>query len=287
MICPLCSSTKSQQIADKVWSIENGSVWRCTDCDLNFLHPIMSEAEEKEFYTKYNEHVVRRGVAPTNTPADLHDKCRPVALKRLSLTKTHFDSARTVLEIGTSTGAFLELLKDKESYGIEPTDNNREFCRQFCKEVFSDITDVPDSYFFDVICLFHTFEHIRNPISFLNECKKHLTGKSKIIVEVPSSCDPLLSIYNCVAYKEFYFQPMHPYVYSERSLDYVFKKAGFKTQEIIPYQKYGLDNHLTWLTKGKQGGDKRLTELFGENTEYLRACERIRLTDTLFFIGVL
>ncbi len=110
-------------------------------------------------------------------------------------------------------------------------------------------------------------------------------GGGYIVIEVPHSDDPLITLYDCEEFKDFVFQPMHPMVYNEKSLDYVFKKSGFYKEEVIYHQRYGLDNHLSWFKNKKSGGDNILSELFASNEEYKKKLISIKQTDTIFYIA--
>lgn len=287
MNCPLCKEKKTFLFHNKVWTVNKGKVYRCNNCDVAFIWPIFSGEKAKEFYKDYNEHVKSRGVTLTTRPGEFHQESKKLARGRYKIIKNYFKEAKSVLEIGSSTGAFLELLKDKQCYGIEPADNNRLYSKKFVKKVYSRISDIPKNKTFDIICMFHVFEHIKNPFNFLQKCKAHLAKGSMVVIESPLIEDPLISLYSCKPFKNFYFQPMHPYIYSLKSLDYVFLKAGFLKKDVIFYQRYGLDNHLTWLSKGKPGGDNHFKDLFGNNFEYKETLKNIKKTDTLFYIAQL
>ena len=62
MKCPICGSTKLEPIHDRVWSAKDKKVYRCNHCLVGFLNPMMTKAEEKNFYAAYNEHTKKRGV---------------------------------------------------------------------------------------------------------------------------------------------------------------------------------------------------------------------------------
>jgi SAM-dependent methyltransferase len=245
----------------------------------------MDDHEEKEFYKNYGKHVVARGVVATEDPAELHRKGQAAALDRFAKLGGYFIQPQRILEIGASTGAFLELLKGKDRCGVEPSDVHRRFLEQFCANTYRDLSDVPEEPCFETICLFHVFEHIKNPLEFLKQCARRLKKGGHVIIEVPYIEDPLLKLYNCAAFKEFYFQPMHPYVYSKRSLEHVFSQAGFRVKEFIYYQRYGLDNHLTWLAKGKAGGDPALSSIFRDQSSYKTDLERAQITDTIICVA--
>ena len=236
-------------------------------------------------YKDYNNYVKKRRPDSICSPQEFHRACRPEALKRHRVLRNFLEPPKVILEIGSSTGAFLELLKHKQCYGVEYADQNREYSRQFAKGVYADISEVPKNKRFDIICMFHVLEHIDKPIEFIKKCKSHLARDGKFLIEVPHIDDPLISLYNCRDFKDFYFQPIHPYVYSLRSLEYVFSKAGLKSKQVIYYQRYGLDNHLAWLSRGRPGGDKLFSELFGSNSHYIDSLCKIKKTDTIFYIA--
>jgi len=51
-------------------------------------------------------------------------------------------------------------------------------------------------------------------------------------------------------------------------------------------QRYGLSNHLEWLSKGKPGGNSKLENLFNSiNNDYINILEKEGITDTIFIIA--
>ena len=95
----------------------------------------------------------------------------------------------------------------------------------------------------------------------------------------------MLSLYGCATYREFYFQKQHPFVYSEASLRRVLERHGFSVQ-MIPYQRYGMENHLGWLSAGKPGGNAEFRDIFPRcEAAYTLALEARGLTDTVFAIA--
>ena len=285
MNCKNCNNKDVELFHNKVWSIDNGSVYKCNYCELIFIDPMMSENEEKEFYKNYNQHVKDRGVTVKNSVEEFHEKSKIIAQERFSIVSKFFKNKK-VLEVGSSTGAFLSLLNECNTNACELANDNLEYSKQFINgAAYSSIDDVMNNTF-DVICMFHVFEHIREPISFLNICKPLLNRGGYIVIEVPCSNDPLITLYNCEEFKDFIFQPMHPtMVYNEKSLDYVFQKSGYKKEETIYHQRYGLENHLSWFKNKKSGGDNKLKKLFSSNNEYKNKLISIKKTDTIFYIA--
>lgn len=286
MVCVNCKSEDIKLFHDHVWSIEDGKVYQCKNCELIFIDPMMSEEEEKTFYENYNEHVKKRGMTVENSIEEFHEKSKPIAQERYGVIEKFFKNKK-VLEIGSSTGAFLSLLENCQTSACELASENLEFSKQFISsKAYSSIDKVEEENF-DIICMFHVFEHIREPIRFLKTCKSRLKSDGYIIIEVPHANDPLITLYNCEEFKNFIFQPMHPMVYNKRSLDFVFQKAGFVMEDVIYYQRYGLDNHLSWFKNKTAGGDSKLKQLFSLLQDYKKILENTQQTDTLFYIAKL
>lgn len=284
MLCPNCKSQNIEIFHDKVWSLDDGKVYKCNSCELLFIAPMMSDDEERKFYENYNQHVQNRGMTVEKSVEEFHQKSLPTARERLAVLQKYFNNKK-ILEIGSSTGAFLSLLENCKTNACELATDNLHFSKQFINgRAYKALEDVNENNF-DIICMFHVFEHIKEPIKFLKSCAKLLKPDGLIIIEVPHSNDPLLTLYDCQEFKDFVFQPMHPMIYNKPSLDYVFHQSNLENSEVIYHQRYGLENHLSWFKNKKAGGDIQLTELFSKVKEYKEVLESIKLTDTIFYIA--
>ena len=80
---------------------------------------------------------------------------------------------------------------------------------------------------------------------------QHLKKGGAIFIEVPNLNDPLISIWNNQAYRNFFYHSDHLHYFSEYSLLKVIIEAGFKDSqvEIFYTQDYNLLNHLHSLLK--------------------------------------
>ncbi|UCG12803.1 MAG: class I SAM-dependent methyltransferase, partial [Deltaproteobacteria bacterium] len=154
-------------------------------------------------------------------------------------------------------------------------------------EHYSDVQELLEtSRSYDFVCLFHILEHILSPSEFIAGLRRLMLDTSFLIIEAPSFSDPLLSLYHSRAFAEFYFQSQHPYLYSPSSLRRLMEHNGYQTVELINYQRYGLENHLTWLSQGRPGGNQSFQELFRElEAPYIAALERCGNTDTVIWVG--
>ena len=183
-----------------------------------------------------------------------------------------------MLEIGAGNASFLAYVHDRlpdlsaacveSDCRIKPPRDRLSWLAQY-----PDIAAVGDRRF-DVVCIFHVLEHVLDPLPFLQSCVLLLGKGGRLIIEVPSLDDPLVSIYELPAYMDFFFQKQHPYYYSAASLRRMIDALGDRVEAMIPHQRYGLENHLNWLRNGKPGGDAGFRRVFTDtDASYRKSLE--------------
>ncbi len=102
-----------------------------------------------------------------------------------------------------------------------------------------------------------------------------------LVVEVPHANDLLISQQQCKLFIEFTLWSRHLVLHTRDSLQKLLGAAGFQDIQIKGVQRYGLANHLTWLSDGRPGGHKgrlSLLESQGLTQAYEAALD---CTDTL------
>lgn len=107
---------------------------------------------------------------------------------------------------------------------------------------------------FDLITLFHSLEHFLDPVEKLKSMKPFLEDRGKIIIEIPSLDDPLIKLYNSDSFQNFYYWSFHLFYFNDTTLKKVVEKAGYRVDFVRHEQRYGLGNHLYWLSKNKPNG---------------------------------
>jgi len=263
-----------------VWGAEDIAVYMNSAEDFAFLYPIP--------VIDYDDY------QPRSQKLNLKDakKLTVEIIRRLKKISDQFDDCTSVLEIGASEGAFLERLKayspSMSLASVEPdqaTASQRDKLPWLLQ--FDQLSDViKQGLKYDVICLFHVFEHISEPASFLEQIRACLSRNGKLIIEVPSLMDPLLKLYENEDYAGFYFQMQHPYIYGPSALARLLEHNGFKVKNSIPHQRYGLENHMNWFMSGQPGGSSKLRELFFDLDAQYRSCiEGSGFSDSFFLIG--
>lgn len=84
-----------------------------------------------------------------------------------------------------------------------------------------------------------------------------LNQGGEIIIEVPSSEDALLTLYKSDAFSKFTYWSQHLFLFNQHTISDLVKKANLKLNWVQQVQRYGLSNHLYWLSNKLPGGQKK------------------------------
>jgi SAM-dependent methyltransferase len=169
--CPLCGGHSYKNLFD----VGGASVVSCTKCGLtktkNFSTPDYTKYHRDKDYQKF-EWLFKN-----------------FFLKRIKTIEEFHKGTGKVLEIGCSTGTFLELFKNKgwEVWGIEPSKSGEIARKKRIKVVnaYFERAEVPTGYF-DIVILNHTLEHLENPVVILQKVKTVLKKDGIVFVDVPN-----------------------------------------------------------------------------------------------------
>jgi SAM-dependent methyltransferase len=133
------------------------------------------------------------------------------------------------------------------------------------------------------VTMFHVMEHIYNPLEFLKDLHSRMPEGCSLIIETPSSQDALLVKFECEAFQNFTYWSHHPYLYSPKALEQILSMAGFSQVSVEGAQRYGLANHLLWLSKSRPGGHDVWANLWSAESElsYSKDLAKLELSDTL------
>lgn len=150
-----------------------------------------------------------------------------------------------------------------------------------------DVEELEDGRY-DVATLFHVMEHLADPIGLLVALRAKMRAGAKLIVEVPHARDTLIVDHECEAFKAWTFWSEHLVLHTRQSLRAFLEKAGFSDVEVSGYQRYGLANHLRWLSEGEKGGHDARAHWSGARLDesYARHLDARDRTDTLIAVAV-
>ena len=286
--CRLCGSREHALVSRNVSEAPDAAVYACQGCGIVYVFPIMSEEEEATFYARqFEEYMSRRSGPGWKSPESHFSSYRGEAERRLPLVKPHLRAADAVLEIGSSTGYFLDALRPHVASltGVEPSEAYRSYAVSRAIETVETL-DHLQGRTFDVIALYYVVEHLRDPVAFASSLRGRLNPGGRLLIEVPNVDDALLSLYRLEAFDAFYWQRAHYHNFSRRTLTAVLERAGYSV-ETYPVQRYDLSNHMVWMMEGRPGGHGRYAGVLGPGVtaEYSRSLKDRWICDTVFAVA--
>lgn len=192
------------------------------------------------------------------------------------------------LDVGTGVGGLLDLIgaRAAEVRAVEPQPASRKELTQSGYTVYGSIDDTEDEYF-DVVTLFHVFEHLLEPLDALRVIHRKIVEGGKLVIEVPHANDFLITFLDLEEFKAFTFWSEHLILHTRQSLEILLRKAGFLDVCVTGYQRYPLANHLYWLAKGEPGGHKEWSFLVNIELDsaYRNVLAQLDKTDTLIAVA--
>lgn len=280
MSCYLCGSGQSTRRKGQVRDDPDAQIHECAACGLVYL----SACEPNNSAAFYQEGGMHGG-AGSVLPVDrwlreaAHDDSRRFESFREQIVN------KDVLDFGCGAGGFLLRAREvaESVAGVELEKRLIPHFETNELSVCGDINHLSSEKKFDIITAFHVIEHLYDPRNMLEKLKEHLGPTGKIIVEVPSADDALLTLYESDPFSRFTYWSCHLYLFNTHTLSLLAKQAGLRVTYIKNIQRYPLSNHLYWLSRGKPSGHDHWTFLDSPemNAAYESTLARIGKTDTL------
>jgi SAM-dependent methyltransferase len=235
--CPLCHSDEIGEylhIADHFLTGEQFVLERCSKCGFVFTqdHPdndTIGRYYESAGYISHND-------SAEGFFASLYRSVRKLMLsrKRKFVCKMTGLKNGIILDIGSGTGHFLSVMKEKgwRVMGVEINDKAREYSiAESGLEVFlpENISSLP-SESFDAITLWHVLEHFQDPFNYAAEIFRMLKPGGVCLIAMPNC-----SSFDASHYKEFwaaYDVPRHLWHFSPDTFKLFAKKSRFSISSL-------------------------------------------------------
>lgn len=285
LLCDLgiCDEDSIDHYYPRVRDRDDVSVMRCRKSGVIFLsrtdHMDMSHYENKESFRYWGPTFDRKQAALSG----LEDS------QRRAREFQNVICNRRWLDVGTGAGGILDLLRPlaSETHAVEPQTAARDELSKCGYIVYASVNDVPGEYF-EVVTLFHVFEHLTEPLDTLRTIHAKMVEGGKIIIEVPHANDFLISFLDLDEFKAFTFWSEHLILHTRHSLTTFLQRAGFKDISVVGFQRYPIANHLHWLAKKKPGGHQIWSHLRTQELDsaYYQLLASLDKTDTLIGIAM-
>lgn len=278
----VCDEQAIELFFPRVRDRDDISVLRCKKSGVIFTstseHMDMSHYSEKHEFPHYWKEDNREKALVDSYEDDSRRKEQFLALI----------SNKKWMDVGTGAGGVLDQLKPYAGkiVAVEPQQRSLDMLKKEKYEAYSDIAEVPADDF-DVITLFHVFEHLTDPLDLLAVAYDKLKVGGKIIIEVPHANDFLFSFLDLEDFKKFTFWSEHLVLHNRASLGAFLGKAKFRNIVTSGFQRYNLANHLHWLKEKGPSGHIKWSMLSSAelDTAYSNMLNKIDMTDTLIAVA--
>jgi 2-polyprenyl-3-methyl-5-hydroxy-6-metoxy-1,4-benzoquinol methylase len=222
MNCKICGSKNIKTLFVK----DNIGLTQCKNCNVMFTYPEPTEQQINDFYNKQNyfKHWFEYKNIKLQTDSERLNKI-------LEFNKLNGN----LLDFGCGIGYFLSNASKNNfnCYGIEYSD----FAVTYCKNEFNlnvnKFSGFPLNYkknFFQLITVWHTLEHLKNPNEFLNEIYRILDNDGMLVIEIPNS----KSLLTLLRGKKSLPLIEHLFHYTPESVEFLLKKHNFKILKNSP-----------------------------------------------------
>lgn len=222
LLCGMSAVVEGRiQARPKRWSYA-----QCGNCGAWSLNPMPDEEALRSYY---NETYTVSADAYARRTAE-H---APLILKELG---ERFPQRGKLLDVGCSYGLFLDAARRDgwRATGIELDDRAVTYGREnlhlkiFAGTLESEIERLQPPY--DAIVAFHVIEHLRDPIEFLQRCRKLLRNGGVLILKTPNVASWIAK--KTGTYWEWLCPPAHVHLFSSGTLDFALQRSGFRVQKI-------------------------------------------------------
>lgn len=203
----------------------------------------------------------------------------PLQTRRVNYIKQYIDPADSLLEIGCGPGYFLQAVSPlcQHVKGLEMNAHEVQFAKEKKGlDVDSGFVESLRGQTFQHICLFQVLEHQPDPVAFLKTLRTVVDpSRCYLHVELPTLHNPLVSLYEVPAFRDFWFQEPHLFYFTKESLKHIADSANLQVVSQFLDQESTLINHLNWMLTGKPMKHRKYvvsptppTELVNDIIEY-------------------
>ena len=146
-----------------------------------------------------------------------------------------------ILDLGSGSGLFSIAAEEKgfDVISLEQSEASFKISKKIGTNIIlSDInSELAMEYASKVenVTLNHVFEHITNPLEFLERLKNNIKKTTKVVIVVPNSS----SIWRYIFREKWYGwdPPVHVHLYNQKSLKIIMNKLGYKIEYLSSINK--------------------------------------------------
>lgn len=239
LVCGNSQFSPAMEVADFSNTGEKFDLLDCQNCGFRFTSNPPDEAECGRYYQ--NENYISHSNTRKGIIAKLYHTVRDIMLYRKYKLLTRYSNKKTLLDVGSGTGHFLNYLQRKgfNVKGVEMSDNARNFSIQnFSLDVKKTIDEIDSNSDYNFITLWHVLEHLYNPDRYMQIFRNLLSIDGTLIIALPN-----YSCYDSEKYKNHwagYDVPRHLWHFKPKTFHDFAVKNGFKiiSKHMMPFDPF-------------------------------------------------
>lgn len=181
----------------------------------------------------------------------LYQKAKGINLKKKVKLINKLNRGKGVLlDVGAGTGEFMKVAEAEQwrVCGIEPNEGAREIAHKKGLVVYSSLSLQKDPIF-DVVTLWHVFEHLPDPEKSARELKGILKADGFLVLALPNFRS--LDAGHYKSYWAAYDVPRHLWHFSKDSIKDLFEPLGFNLVSVKPLWLDAF--YISWLSEKYSG----------------------------------
>ncbi len=230
--CPVCDHnefTLFKKVPDWLVSKEVFHISQCTSCGFKFTSNAPTENEVGPYYN--SEEYVEHSDTNKGLIYSVYHRAREIMLGYKLRKIQKLGVGKKLLDVGSGSGYFMNHMNQNgyHTTGVEISDKARELC----KEKFGIEARIPADFLsgnldkdFDLITLWHVFEHVYTYDEYFDLFKSSLKENGRLILALPNcnSADARMYGEHWAAYDT----PRHLWHFTPKTIEQFATKRGFK-----------------------------------------------------------
>ena len=275
-LCNICGSSE-QTVLYQEHEAQIHQIVKCMQCDLMYAYPVHGN--------NINNYDVKEQSAEQytwETPQIQHAKIKAKDYEDIaSYLDTYFPMQGRILEVGSSTGIFLDYMQKKgwDVVGVEPNGSAVNFAKQmFGIETYQatlESAPIPNDSI-EAAVLLHVIEHLDDPASAIKDVFRLLKPGGIFVAETPT--------YDSFAFKLLGRRERslncngHIFFFTKKTLSELMERHGFRVLETKKVGRTLSISRLLW-NLGVMSKSKHIQRFFDGITQ------RFNLDDKLIYIN--
>jgi 2-polyprenyl-3-methyl-5-hydroxy-6-metoxy-1,4-benzoquinol methylase len=205
--------------------------------------------------------------------------------ERLAFLGTGGLRGRTVADIGSGAGSFLDLVRGLSGHtlAVEPARTFHDVLRASGHEVYSYAAEAVGAWGgrVDLAVSFSVIEHVPDPLQFLRDIHALLRPGGELVLSTPNLDDWLLALLP-EDYGRFFFRTVHIWYFDSKALVRLAERAGFAPCQVSFHHRFDLANLLLWLRDRRPSGSGATAVPPGLDQAFRTALQETGRADYLF-----